>query len=88
MDARPTSTEDRAYVRVKVAGFDDLGGGKGRLRLDWEVLQPVPEAYHVFIHFTTTQRQKDSAAGGMVSRTARPTTELDAQKNAASDNSK
>jgi hypothetical protein len=45
-------------VGVKVAGLDDLGEGNGRLRLDWEVLHPVPEAYHPFIHFTTTQRKE------------------------------
>jgi hypothetical protein len=65
VDARPTTAEDRAYVSVKVAGLDDLGGGNGRLHLDWDVLQPVPEAYHPFIHFTTTQRQKDE---GIVSQ--------------------
>jgi hypothetical protein len=59
VDARPMNAHDSAYVGVKVAGLDDLGGGRGRLRLDWEVLQAVPEAYHLFIHFTLPSRQKD-----------------------------
>ena len=43
----------RAFVAVQIAGLDDLGGGRGRLRLEWEVLHPVPEAYQPFIHFTS-----------------------------------
>lgn len=51
VDARPVCLQDQPYVRVHGKGFEDLGGGRGRLHLDWEVLQPVPEAYHLFIHF-------------------------------------
>ena len=58
VDARPTAAADRAFVAVKAARLDDLGGGQGRLRLDWEVLYPVPDAYHPFIHFSTTQRKE------------------------------
>ena len=67
VDARPTTAANRGFVGVKVAGLDDLGEGHGRLRLDWEVLHPVPEAYHPFIHFTTTQRQEHE---GIVSQGA------------------
>ena len=52
VDARPQSPQERAYVRVQGTRFEDLGGGRGRLHLAWDVLQPVPEAYHLFIHFT------------------------------------
>ena len=58
VDARSMVAADRAFVAVKAVGLDDLGGGHGRLRLDWEVLHPVSEAYHPFIHFTTTQLQE------------------------------
>ena len=54
----PDHVRGPRYVAVKAAGLDDLGGGHGRLRLDWEVLHPVPEAYHPFIHFTRTRRQE------------------------------
>ena len=60
VDARPMSPHDQAFVRVRGTGLDDLGGGRGRLHLEWEVLQPVPEAYHLFIHLTDpTKKEND-----------------------------
>jgi hypothetical protein len=58
VDARPLSPQDRAYVRVQGTKFEDLSGGRGRLQLAWEVLQPVPETYHLFIHFTDPTKKE------------------------------
>ena len=55
VDARPEVTAQRPYVNVHVNRFDDLGNGHGRLHLEWEVLQPVPAGYKVFIHFADPQ---------------------------------
>ena len=50
VDARPANTRENSVV-PKVAGVDALGNRRFRLRIDWQVLQPVPAGFRPFVHF-------------------------------------
>lgn len=52
-DARPPAFEMNMSGRVKprVTRFQDLGGGRFRLEMEWEVVQPMDRGWTHFVHF-------------------------------------
>jgi hypothetical protein len=62
VDARPAITPE-GEVLAKVAGVDDLGNRRIRLRIDWQVLQPAPAGFKPFVHFVD---EKQSAREGIL----------------------
>ncbi len=53
VDARTQShiTNVRGVVGVRVAALDDLGGRRARLRLRWDVVEPLASGMRPFVHF-------------------------------------
>lgn len=51
VDARPAVSDGDGQVLARVAGVEDLGGRRFRLRIEWEVLRPVAAGFRPFIHF-------------------------------------
>lgn len=50
-DARPELADQRGVIEPTVVGCEALGQGKFRLRMRWQVLQPVPPGNVAFLHF-------------------------------------
>ncbi len=50
VDARPAVT-DAGRVRPRVVSVEDLGNRKLRLKIEWDVQQPVLAGYRPFLHF-------------------------------------
>jgi hypothetical protein len=50
-DARPQLADQRGAIEPAVAGCEDLGKNKFRLRMQWRVLQPLPSGYVPYLHF-------------------------------------
>jgi len=50
-DARPDASDTAGRVQPRVVGVEDLGNRRFRLRMEWEVLHPVPAGYRTFLHF-------------------------------------
>ncbi len=51
-DARPEKS-GAGGVRARVLGIEDAGGGKLRVRFEWQVLAPVAASLMPFVHFTS-----------------------------------
>jgi len=58
VDARPDVSGSEGQVVAKVVGVDDLGNRRFRLRIDWQVVQPVPPGYRPFVHFVDEKSDK------------------------------
>jgi len=63
VDARPNVSESQGQVLAKVTGVDDLGNRRFRLRIDWQVVQPVPPGFKPFVHFVD---EKDGSGEGIL----------------------
>ena len=61
VDARPNLSNGEDQVVAHVVGVDDLGNRRFRLRIDWQVLQPLPPDFKPFVHFVA-EKDKDSHA--------------------------
>ena len=51
VDARPNACEGEGQVAAKVVGVEQTGDRRFRLRVDWQVVQPVPPGFRPFVHF-------------------------------------
>ncbi len=51
VDARPDVSDADGHVLAKVAGVEDLGGRRFRIRIEWEVRKPLPPGFRPFVHF-------------------------------------
>jgi len=60
VDARPANvSEGEGDAIGKVTGVDDLGQRRFRVRIEWEVLHPVREEYHSFVHLVRNGKTKN-----------------------------
>jgi len=60
VDARPAKVaEGEGGVTAKVAGVEDMGGRRVRVRIDWQVSQPMAEGYRAFLHFVGKAGEKN-----------------------------
>jgi hypothetical protein len=62
VDARPNAFEGEGRVLAKVIGVEDLGNRRFCLRIDWQVLQPVPPGFKPFVHFVD-EKNEDQGEG-------------------------
>ena len=62
VDARPNVSGSEGEVLAHVVGVDDLGQRHFRLRIEWQVLQPVPPGYKPFVHFVD-EKHEDQVEG-------------------------
>ena len=60
VDARPNVSDSEGQVETHVVGVDDLGNRRFRLRIDWQVLQPVPSGFLPFLHFVDEKSEKQN----------------------------
>lgn len=51
VDARPPVEEVSPVASARVLGLDDLGRGRFRLQMEWEVLGPIDKGARPFAHF-------------------------------------
>jgi len=51
VDARPNVSGGEGEVLANVSSVEDLGKRRFRLRIDWQVLQPVAAGFKPFVHF-------------------------------------
>ena len=51
VDARPNAFESDGQVVAKVVGMEQTGDRRFRLRVEWQVLQPVSPGFRPFVHF-------------------------------------
>lgn len=51
VDARPNVSSGDGQVLAHVVGVEDLGNRHFRLKIDWQVLRPVPPGFKTFVHF-------------------------------------
>jgi len=59
VDARPANaSEGEGQVLATVTGVDDLGNRRFRLRIDWQVMQPVAAGFKPFVHFVDEKRSE------------------------------
>jgi hypothetical protein len=61
VDARPNVSEGQ--VKAQVAGIEDLGNRHFRLRIDWQVLEPLPPGLKPFIHFVDEKHETGPGEG-------------------------
>jgi len=69
VDARPDVSDAGGLVLPEVAGVEDLGNRRFRLRIDWQVQRPVPPGFKPFVHFVDEKRAEDEGIlfqGGLV----------------------
>jgi hypothetical protein len=62
-DARPQLADQRGAIEPTVVGCEDLGKGRFQLRMQWQVLQPLPPGYVAFLHFVN---EKNAEGEGIV----------------------
>lgn len=62
VDARPAQTETSGAGRIEpsVKSFQDLGGGKFRLTLNWKIVQAMARGYQPFVHLADPAQSGDS----------------------------
>ena len=52
VDSRPSVSESGGQVLAKVVGVEQTGNRRFRLRVDWQVVEPVTPGFKPFVHFT------------------------------------
>ena len=68
VDARPNVSDSEGQVLAHVTGVEDLGNRRFRLRIDWQVLQPVPAGFRPFVHFVDEKEAIEVKAMAFCSR--------------------
>ena len=63
VDARPNVAGGNGQVEAHVVGMDNLGNGRFRLRIDWQVSEPLPPGFKPFIHFVNEKHESEPGEG-------------------------